>query len=135
MNSSPRRTRIAQRVIIGNNAVRNLVRQCDVILIAKFTFEEAHMSDFFFDLIRGAASPSVSDVAQLRAALHETQWDLKKVKDLAEENLELKLRLAMLIRLLISKGVISAEEYASTIVARRKRNKVDIDREVPGAPV
>ena len=80
------------------------------------------LSDLFLDLIRSVSSPSIADVAQLRAALHETQWDLQKVKELAEENLELKLRLAMLIRLLISKGVISAEEYASTIVARRKRN-------------
>lgn len=78
------------------------------------------MSDLFVNLIRDAATPSISDVANLRAALQETKWDLQNVKELAEENLELKLRLAMLVRLLISKGVITAEEYASTIVARRE---------------
>ncbi|MCX7421282.1 MAG: hypothetical protein NT013_17310 [Planctomycetia bacterium] len=78
------------------------------------------MSDFFVNLIRDAATPSISDVANLRAALQETKWDLQNVKELAEENLELKLRLAMLVRLLISKGVISAEEYSSTIVSRRE---------------
>ncbi len=48
-------------------------------------------------------------------------WDLRKVKELAEENLELKLRLGLLVRLLISKGVISAEEYAALLAAARPR--------------
>ena len=39
--------------------------------------------------------------------------DLAKVKQLAEENLELKLRLGLLLRLLISKGVIDAHELRS----------------------
>jgi hypothetical protein len=38
-----------------------------------------------------------------------------KPKDLAAENLELKLRLGLLVRLLISKGVITAQEYAALI--------------------
>ena len=87
------------------------------------------MPDLLSDLIRSFASPSIADVAQLRAALHETQWDLQKVKVLAEENLELKLRLHMLIRLLIDKGVISAEEYALSIVARRERDRPNVDAE------
>jgi hypothetical protein len=41
--------------------------------------------------------------------------DLGKVKELAEENLELKLRLGLLVRLLITKGVITAQEYAALI--------------------
>jgi hypothetical protein len=41
--------------------------------------------------------------------------DLRKVKELAAENLELKLRLGLLVRLLISKGVITAPEYAALI--------------------
>ena len=41
--------------------------------------------------------------------------------DLAKENLELKLRLGLLVRLLISKGVISAEEYAGLIAATRPK--------------
>ena len=39
----------------------------------------------------------------------------RKLTELAEENLELKLRLALLVRLLIAKGVISAQEYATLI--------------------
>ena len=41
--------------------------------------------------------------------------ELRKMKDLAEENLELKLRLGLLVRLLITKGVITAQEYATLI--------------------
>jgi hypothetical protein len=39
----------------------------------------------------------------------------RKLKELAEENLELKLRLGLLVRLLIAKGVITAREYAALI--------------------
>ena len=45
--------------------------------------------------------------------------DLAKVKQLAEENLELKLRLGLLLRLLISKGVINAHEYAAMVAQPR----------------
>ena len=38
-----------------------------------------------------------------------------KLKELAQENLELKLRLGLLVRLLISKGLITAQEYAALI--------------------
>lgn len=38
---------------------------------------------------------------------------------LARENLELKLRLGLLVRLLIKKGVIHAEEYAALITQTR----------------
>jgi hypothetical protein len=49
-------------------------------------------------------------------------WDLRKVKDLAQENLELKLRLGLLVRLLISKGVITASEYAELIAEARPKS-------------
>jgi hypothetical protein len=39
-------------------------------------------------------------------------WD---VRSLAAENVELRLRLGLLVRLLISKGVITAQEYAALI--------------------
>ena len=42
-------------------------------------------------------------------------WDLGKVKEFANEYLQLKLRLGLLVRLLISKGVITAQEYAALI--------------------
>lgn len=44
------------------------------------------------------------------------------MKRLAEENLELKLRLGLLVRLLISKGIISAEEFATLIADSRPRS-------------
>jgi hypothetical protein len=48
-------------------------------------------------------------------------WDVRRVKELAEENVELKLRLGLLVRLLIAKGVFSAEEYAALIAEARPR--------------
>lgn len=44
---------------------------------------------------------------------------VRKWKELALENLELKLRLGLLVRLLISKGVITAQEYAALIAEVR----------------
>ena len=49
-------------------------------------------------------------------------WDLRKVKELAEENLELKLRLGLLVRLLVSKNVITASEYARLIAEARPKS-------------
>ncbi|HZY85185.1 MAG TPA: hypothetical protein VFE78_10170 [Gemmataceae bacterium] len=48
-------------------------------------------------------------------------WDMRRVKELAEENVELKLRLGLLVRLLISKGVINAADYAALIAEARPR--------------
>jgi len=50
-----------------------------------------------------------------------TNWDLRKVGQLAEENLELKLRLSILVRMLITKGVITAQEYSSMIAEARQK--------------
>ena len=60
-------------------------------------------------------------VERMRLERDLAAWDLPKVKELAEENLELKLRLGLLVRLLISKGVIGAEEYASLLAGARPR--------------
>jgi hypothetical protein len=59
-----------------------------------------------------------------RARLEQdlAKWDLPKMKNLAEENLELKLRLGLLVRLLISKGVITASEYAELIAEARPKS-------------
>jgi hypothetical protein len=54
---------------------------------------------------------------QLRSQHDLANWDLPKLKDVAAENLELRLRLGLLVRLLITKGVFSAEEYASLIAS------------------
>jgi hypothetical protein len=66
-------------------------------------------------------------IGQLREQLQQIQaekdlaaWDVRKVRELAEENLELKLRLGMLIRLLITKKVITAQEYACMIAEGHK---------------
>jgi len=45
--------------------------------------------------------------------------DRRTVKELVEENLELTLRLGLLVRLLITKGVITAPEYAALIAEAR----------------
>ncbi len=73
----------------------------------------------FFDILQQA------DINQLRQDLDrvrrqtESGWDARKLKELAEENLELKLRFGLLVRLLIAKGVFSAEEFAGLIAAAR----------------
>ncbi len=46
---------------------------------------------------------------------HDLAGGDRKMLELAAENLELKLRLGLLVRLLITKGVITAEEYAGLI--------------------
>ena len=46
--------------------------------------------------------------------------ELASMKQLAEENLELKLRLGLLLRLLIAKGFLTAEEFAAMIADARK---------------
>ena len=45
-------------------------------------------------------------------------WD---ARELATENAELKLRLGLLVRLLISKGIITAREYAALIAETQPR--------------
>ena len=60
-------------------------------------------------------------VERVRLERDLAAWDLRKVKELAEENVELKLRLGLLVRLLISKGVLRAEEYAALIAGARPR--------------
>jgi hypothetical protein len=59
------------------------------------------------------------ELDKLRVQNDMAQWDQCKVKELAEENLELKLRLGLLVRLLISKGIITAPEYAAMIADTR----------------
>ena len=48
-------------------------------------------------------------------------WDLRKARELAEENLELKLRLSILVRLLVTKSVITAQEYASMVAEAHQK--------------
>jgi hypothetical protein len=60
-------------------------------------------------------------VERMRLEGDLAHWDLGKVKELATENLELKLRLGLLVRLLIGKGVFTAHEYAALIADSRPR--------------
>jgi hypothetical protein len=44
-----------------------------------------------------------------------------KLSELAKENVELKLRLGLLVRLLISKGIFTAEEFAELISESQRK--------------
>jgi hypothetical protein len=44
-----------------------------------------------------------------------------RIVELSKENIELKLRLGLLVRLLISKGVITAEDFAGLIAESRPK--------------
>lgn len=68
------------------------------------------------------------DINELREHVERTRierdlvnWDIRKIREVADELLELELRHALLVRLLITKGLISAEEYASLIAAARDK--------------
>jgi hypothetical protein len=52
------------------------------------------------------------DIDRMQAERDLGGWDACK---LSAENAELKLRLCLLVRLLIGKGIISAQEYAALI--------------------
>jgi hypothetical protein len=66
-----------------------------------------------------------TDVAAIRRELDRSAWDERQTRELAERVLELHLRLGMLVRLLIAKGMIGAEEYASLIAASRPEPQGD----------
>jgi hypothetical protein len=48
--------------------------------------------------------------------------DVKQIKQLTEENLDLRLRLGLLVRLLIAKGHITAQEYALMLAETRAKS-------------
>lgn len=55
---------------------------------------------------------------QLDRIRHHQDVTVRDFEQLAAENVELKVRLALLVRLLIGKGIISAHEYASLIASQ-----------------
>jgi hypothetical protein len=61
------------------------------------------------------------DVERMRAERDLVDWERRNTKDLADELLELELRHGLLVRLLIAKGVITAQEYATLIAAARPK--------------
>ena len=61
------------------------------------------------------------DFERQRDYIDTAVWDLRKLKELAAENLELELRLSLLTQLLIAKKVITAEEYAGLMAKAHAR--------------
>jgi hypothetical protein len=65
------------------------------------------------------------EINQLREKLNrlEVEKDTagSEARKVVEENLEVKLRLSLLVRLLIAKGVFTAEEFAGLLAAARAK--------------
>jgi len=61
------------------------------------------------------------DLREIRERLDRLQQegDPRLARELAEATLELRLRLGALVRLLIAKGLITAEEYAAQVTQAR----------------
>lgn len=71
-----------------------------------------------FELLLKSDRQRISDLRrQLDRERIDREWD---AKSLAAENSELRLRLALLVRLLIEKQLITAEEYAALITAAER---------------
>jgi hypothetical protein len=73
------------------------------------------------------------EVERLRNERDLAEWDLSKIREVADDLAELELRHGLLVRLLISKGLITAEEYASLIGAARAK-PAELSAGKPGAP-
>ncbi len=58
------------------------------------------------------------DIDRMKVERDLSGWD---TRDLAAENAELKVRLGLLVRLLISKGIITAQEYVALISEAQPR--------------
>jgi len=81
------------------------------------------------------------EISQLRRQVDQARlendlarWDHPNLKELASENLELKLRLALLVRLLISKRIITAEEYAALIAEAQPKPESGKAKNVSNRP-
>ncbi len=59
-----------------------------------------------------------TDIDRMKVERDLSGWD---ARELVAENAELKLRLSLLVRLLISKGIINAQEYAALITEAQPR--------------
>jgi DNA-binding MurR/RpiR family transcriptional regulator len=62
-------------------------------------------------------------VDRMRAERDIESYGVPKNKELAEELLQLQVRLGVLVRLLIEKGVITAEEYARLIAVGQSKEE------------
>src|SRR3954465_2880298 len=70
---------------------------------------------------------------RVRAERDLADWDVRKVREVADELLELQVRHGLLVRLLIRKGLITAEEDAGLIAAPRAEPAAG-QPEAPAAP-
>lgn len=83
-------------------------------------------SNIINDMLQDVRTAELREsVKQLEAERMLDDGDRRTTKELAEENRELKLRLGLLIRLLVSKNVISAEEYAAQLAEARPKRPPD----------
>ena len=78
--------------------------------------------DFYDLLLQKDINELHAQLDRIQLEHDTTRWDLAKAKELAAENLELKFRVGLLVRLLITKGVFTAEEYA-TLMAKARAKK------------
>lgn len=89
--------------------------------------------DFFESLFEFGQNSRIAEVSEVVKRLEEERivhsGDRCTIKYLAEENFELKLRLGLLVRLLVSKNVVTAEEYAVLIAAARPREPANNELE------
>lgn len=78
--------------------------------------------DLFWDLAQDSHINEIkSSVERLENERKLDDGDYRTTKELAAENMELKLRLSLLVRLLVSKNVITAAEYAALLAAARPK--------------
>ena len=83
------------------------------------------LGSLFFELGQEwSISKLQDDVHTLRCWKAGVVDDVNVIQDIAERNVETNLRLALLVRLLISKGVTSAEEFA-TLISDFRRSTLD----------
>ncbi len=76
--------------------------------------------DLWWNASQGVAIGEVRDrVDRLQVQRDMEGWDSQK---LAAEVVELRLRLGLLVRLLIKKGVVTAEEFASLLAEVRPKS-------------
>ena len=78
-----------------------------------------------FDLIWNVSQERQLEELRSRIDRERLEHDLSggehKLRELVDENLELKMRLGLLVRLLIAKGLFTAQEYAALIAETRPK--------------
>ncbi len=81
----------------------------------------ADLLDFLWNLSQEHQLSEVRSRLDQARLEHDLAGGDRKMLELAAENMELKRRLGLLVRVLISKGLITAEEYAALIEQTRHK--------------